>query len=374
MIGETQQDAAIRAVDAWLHDGSGAQVFRLFGWAGTGKTTIAKQIAQHVRGKVLFLAFTGKAALVLRKKGCPNAGTIHGSIYCPVEDPLTGKVSFDINENSPVRDCSLVIVDEVSMVGKDIALDLLSFGKRILVLGDPGQLPPIQGDGFFVDAEPDFMLTEIYRQAADNPIIRMSMEVREGRKLQPGRYGGSLVALRRSIDRDVMREHVLRADQLLCGKNATRHAFNERVRQIKGIRGEQEEWHPTRGDRLVCLKNRKEEGFLNGGLWNLERSTWRDFGRSFDLIMGSEDEPDSGLKQARVSVQFFKGEEAEMDWRDRKRNEEFAYGYALTVHKSQGSQFDRVMLFDESQVFGENAKKHLYTGLTRAAESIVVIQ
>jgi ATP-dependent exoDNAse (exonuclease V) alpha subunit len=374
MIGETQQDAAIRAVDAWLHDGSGAQVFRLFGWAGTGKTTIAKQIAQHVRGKVLFLAFTGKAALVLRKKGCPNAGTIHGSIYCPVEDPLTGKVSFDINENSPVRDCSLVIVDEVSMVGKDIALDLLSFGKRILVLGDPGQLPPIQGDGFFVDAEPDFMLTEIYRQAADNPIIRMSMEVREGRKLQPGRYGGSLVALRRSIARDVMREHVLRADQLLCGKNATRHAFNERVRQIKGIRGEQEEWHPTRGDRLVCLKNRKEEGFLNGGLWNLERSTWRDFGRSFDLIMGSEDEPDSGLKQARVSVQFFKGEEAEMDWRDRKRNEEFAYGYALTVHKSQGSQFDRVMLFDESQVFGENAKKHLYTGLTRAAESIVVIQ
>jgi ATP-dependent exoDNAse (exonuclease V) alpha subunit len=374
MIGETQQDAAIRAVDAWLHDGSGAQVFRLFGWAGTGKTTIAKQIAQHVRGKVLFLAFTGKAALVLRKKGCPNAGTIHGSIYCPVEDPLTGKVSFDINENSPVRDCSLVIVDEVSMVGKDIALDLLSFGKRILVLGDPGQLPPIQGDGFFVDAEPDFMLTEIYRQAADNPIIRMSMEVREGRKLQPGRYGGSLVALRRSIDRDVMREHVLRADQLLCGKNATRHAFNERVRQIKGIRGEQEEWHPTRGDRLVCLKNRKEEGFLNGGLWNLERSTWRDFGRSFDLIMGSEDEPDSGLKQARVPVQFFKGEEAEMDWRDRKRNEEFAYGYALTVHKSQGSQFDRVMLFDESQVFGENAKKHLYTGLTRAAESIVVIQ
>jgi exodeoxyribonuclease-5 len=374
MIGETQQDAAIRAVDAWLHDGSGAQVFRLFGWAGTGKTTIAKQIAQHVRGKVLFLAFTGKAALVLRKKGCPNAGTIHGSIYCPVEDPLTGKVSFDINENSPVRDCSLVIVDEVSMVGKDIALDLLSFGKRILVLGDPGQLPPIQGDGFFVDAEPDFMLTEIYRQAADNPIIRMSMEVREGRKLQPGRYGGSLVALRRSIARDVMREHVLRADQLLCGKNATRHAFNERVRQIKGIRGEQEEWHPTRGDRLVCLKNRKEEGFLNGGLWNLERSTWRDFGRSFDLIMGSEDEPDSGLKQARVPVQFFKGEEAEMDWRDRKRNEEFAYGYALTVHKSQGSQFDRVMLFDESQVFGENAKKHLYTGLTRAAESIVVIQ
>src|ERR1700704_3832073 len=80
-----QQDAALQAVAAWLKArpgrGSTPAVFRLFGYAGTGKTTLAKHLAEGVEGKVLFAAFTGKAALVMRRKGCQNASTIHSLIY-----------------------------------------------------------------------------------------------------------------------------------------------------------------------------------------------------------------------------------------------------------------------------------------------------
>ena len=72
------------------------------------------------------------------------------------------------------------MIDECSMVDAELGRDLMSFDVPVLVLGDPAQLPPIQGGGFFTEAEPDAMLTEVHRQAQDDPIVRLSMEVREG--------------------------------------------------------------------------------------------------------------------------------------------------------------------------------------------------
>ena len=152
-----QQDAALKAVSSWLKQGQGP-LFRLFGYAGTGKTTLARYFAEQVDGDVQFAAFTGKAAQVLRSKGAVNAKTIHSLIYRPrgeeaVEDEETGKTSmapmFSLNRQSPVAKASLIIVDECSMVDEELGRDLMSFGTPILVLGDPGQLPPISGGGFF---------------------------------------------------------------------------------------------------------------------------------------------------------------------------------------------------------------------------------
>ena len=89
-----QQDSALKAVSRWHKNSKGPQIFRLFGYAGTGKTTIAKEIAAAVGGGVSFGAFTGKASLVLRKKGCYGASTIHSMIYKPVQDEDTGVVEF----------------------------------------------------------------------------------------------------------------------------------------------------------------------------------------------------------------------------------------------------------------------------------------
>src|SRR5688572_1511980 len=182
-----QQDAALLAVSRWLKTGR-PQVFRLFGYAGTGKTTLARRIADDAGGEVLFAAFTGKAAQVMRNKGCRNARTIHSLIYRPrgeKPEKETGELqpAFALNRTSEVRKAKLVIIDECSMVDEKLGRDLLSFGTPILVLGDPGQLPPVKagegGGGYFTEAEPDVMLTEIHRQARENPIIALAQTVRE---------------------------------------------------------------------------------------------------------------------------------------------------------------------------------------------------
>ena len=352
---------------------------RVFGYAGTGKTTMAKEIASAVDGDVLFMTFTGKAALVLRSKGCAGASTIHGAIYKPEEDPLTGYTEFKLNPDSQVAKAALVVVDEISMVGQDIGADLLSYGTKVLVLGDPFQLPPISGEGFFTSQAPDILLTEIHRQAADNPIIRLSMDIREGRVLQPGQYGESLVVRQRGIDKDSLRAMVLAANQLLCGRNITRQNFNRRVRELRGIEGQPEAWMPTVGDRLVCLKNNRTKGLLNGGLWtvnkvSIKRDRLYDEKSKFVMKVASLDDPAAIIPvDVETPFPYFRGLEKEMDWRDRKKADEFCHGYALTVHKSQGSQWDNVLIFDESSVFRDTAPNHLYTGVTRAAEKVTVV-
>lgn len=359
-----QQAAALAAVDKWARDRRGPQIFKLFGFAGTGKTTLAKHIAEGIDGQVLFAAFTGKAALVLRKKGCGEASTIHSLIY-KVEDDEDGDGGdpvFTLNPDSGVKFAKLVIIDECSMVDEELGQDLLSYGTKILVLGDPAQLPPVRGDGFFTNGEPDFMLTDIHRQAADNPIIRLSMDVRAGHRLLPGEYGDSKIIRRAGLGA----KEVLAADQVLCGMNKTRQAMNQRIRQLKGITSPM----PVSGDRLVCLKNNREKGLLNGSLWTADGVTVRTdrVGMTVKSLDGMEDPG-----ELSVPREFFLGTEKDLEWHQRRHADEMCFGYALTVHKSQGSQWDNVMLFDESGSFRENRINHLYTGLTRAAERITII-
>lgn len=371
MSWSPQQEQAIAKVQAWLKDKSAPQVFRLFGYAGTGKTTLAKALAETVKGSVLYATFTGKAALVLRKKGCEDASTIHSLIYRVEVDEATGEHSFILNDESDLCSAALLIVDEVSMVGADLAKDLLSFGVRILVLGDPAQLPPVKDEGYFINAEPDVMLTEVHRQAQDNPIIRMSMDIREGRRLQPGRYGDSLVARSRDLPRDELGSMVLGADQLICGLNKSRVSFNQRIRTMKGLRGDSVDWHPKRGDRLICLRNDRQLGLFNGGLFDLEKVI--DLGGKLRMRVHALDEDRQPLT-VETFENFFCGTESELDWRELRGTQQFTFGWAITCHKSQGSQWDNVIVFDESGAFREAKRNWLYTAITRAAESVTVIQ
>ncbi|MGV8833218.1 MAG: ATP-dependent DNA helicase [Devosia sp.] len=359
-VWSPQQDAALLAVSEWLKDTDGPQVFRLFGWAGTGKSTLAVHLAQDVR-KVRFAAFTGKAALVMRKRGCKGAQTIHSLIYTLVSEK-EGEPRFVLDAESPAADADLIVIDEVSMVDEQLGKDLLSFGVKILVLGDPFQLPPVQGAGFFVTQEPDIMLTEIHRQAADNPIIHLSMQVREGGFLERGTYGDSIVVGRENVDRNA----VLEADQVLVGRNKTRLQYNDRLRELKGLPFHE----PVIGDRMVCLRNNARKKLLNGQIWIVTEATRRSNGK-WSLLLGA----DEGKGEAKVLTHkaFFAGEEDAMSWPERRQFDEFTFGYCLTVHKAQGSQWDNVYLFDESFVFREERARWLYTGITRAAEKITVV-
>jgi exodeoxyribonuclease-5 len=268
--------------------------------------------------------------------------------------------------HAPASQAKLIVIDECSMVDAELGRDLLSFGVPLLVLGDPAQLPPVQGGGYFTEAEPDVMLTEVHRQAQEDPIVRLSMQVRAGEWLEPGRYGRTEVVRRDALDP----QRVLDADQVLVGRNATRRAYNARLRLRRGF----DQPLPQAGDKLVCLRNNRRKGLFNGGLWQVsERLTSRARVSVVRMKLASEEE--TARKPLKVSVrpECFTGGIEQVEWLQRKRHDEFDYGYVLTVHKAQGSQWDDVVLFDESFAFPDSRERWLYTGITRAAKQLTVV-
>lgn len=399
-----EQSRALDAVAKWFSSGD-EQVFYLAGYAGTGKTTLARHFAEQCGGQVMYGAFTGKAAYVMRQKGCLGATTIHKMIYKPkdksgerlrelhkkladliddlsrrevadvegnhgvqnirreisIEEDNLRRPAFGLDPTSPVSRADLLIIDECSMIDDIVGDDLMSFGTKLLVLGDPAQLPPVKGAGYFTSRRPDFQLTEIHRQARDNPIIALATTVREGGRLELGRYGESRV-IRWG---EVGREECLGADQILVGTNKFRRNMNQKMREILGHAGPL----PVRGDRLVCLRNDHEVGLLNGGLWSTLTCMGDVDDQRVALEVESIDESQRVTCEAHVPP--FLGED--VPWYEMKEAQHFDYGYALTCHKAQGSQWDSVMVFDQSGSFPRaDQPRWLYTALTRAAERVTV--
>jgi exodeoxyribonuclease-5 len=253
------------------------------------------------------------------------------------------------------------------MVDEALGRDLMSFGTPILVLGDPGQLPPISGGGFFTEHEPDILLTEIHRQARDNPIIDLAMQVREGREIMHGDYGTAQVIGKNDVDRDM----VLEADQVLVGINRTRRRYNQRLRELKGF----DQTYPQAGDKLVCLQERSRQGpaqrFALAGddLVEGNRQT-----RHQPAVRPEDDDMDRGSAKIKLLKSAFDDPDLEVPWQTKKRYDDFDYGYALTVHKAQGSQWNSVVLFDESFAFRDSRERWLYTAITRAAERLVIVR
>jgi exodeoxyribonuclease-5 len=181
-----QQDRALALVRDWLR-ARDRPVFRLFGYAGTGKTELAREIGANAAGTT-FAAFTGKAAHVMRQGGCAPCSTIHRLIYDARYDEQRRRYRYQLKSKAALSDIKLIIVDECSMVNDVLAKDLLSFGIPVLPIGDPAQLPPVKGASYFMAGAPDVMLTEIHRQALENPILRLANQIRAGGRLPPAGY------------------------------------------------------------------------------------------------------------------------------------------------------------------------------------------
>ncbi|RFP88265.1 ATP-binding protein [Rhodobacteraceae bacterium 63075] len=361
-----QQSAAHDTVAAWLKfEANKKQIFRLFGYAGTGKTTLARHLADGLDGPVVYAAFTGKAALMMQKNGCQGASTIHRLIYKPVRDK-EGRVTFKLNRHSAAAAAALIVVDECSMVDKTLARDLMSFKTPILALGDPAQLPPVKGAGFFTEATPDAMLTEVHRQAQDSPVLRLATAVREGRPLEYGVYGDSKVVPDGTLDT----AEILKADQLIVGRNTTRHHLNSYVRHCLGYEAEK----PVSGDRLVCLKNDYELDVFNGGMFEVVSDPkLGKYTKQYGMKVISEDYPDEPAFRISVKPEFFKAGEPRLSKKDLAKIHQFTFGYALTAHKAQGSQWNNVVVDNESWVGGNDPQKWLYTAITRARERVTVV-
>jgi exodeoxyribonuclease-5 len=371
-----QQNEALSKAAAWLRLRY-APTFYLAGYAGTGKSTLALHVAAQERGEVRFAAFTGKAARVMRSKGCRGAKTIHSMIYKAQTD-AEGRTLRDENGNilleldpDALSGVSLVIVDEVSMVNEDLAKDLLSYGVPVLVLGDPAQLPPVKGEGYFTSRNPDYMLTEVHRQAKDSPIIRVATEIREGQnRFAPVSVPGLHICRREDLERNLVTD----ADIVIVGRNDTRQRYNARLRQLKGF----EDPNPMVGESLICLRNDRDKKISNGEIFRVvtkSRAVKHRGAKVLRYTLADPENPERPEIEVKVRPEFFRPDSSAdvIDWKQLADTQRFTFGLAITAHKAQGSQWPNVCVFDESSAFREDRARWLYTAVTRAADNLTLV-
>ncbi len=430
-----EQYAGVKRIVDWFRNDTGQkQVARIFGYAGCGKSTILRFILDELglsphRGArdgicvpgVVTATFTGKASYVLRRKGTP-ASTIHSLIYSVIEateqevaaaakairdaeanvralsgfertaaevgiEAMRQQVAqmkhprFAVNPASDAADAELIVLDEVSMVGEEMARDLMSFRKPILVLGDTGQLPPIKGEGAFTRDEPDVMLTEIHRQAAESAIIRLATMARTGHPIGFGIYDSHVAKMRKA---DITPGQALRCGQLICGRNATRLQLNNAMRSAAGLGGST---LPSGGaEKIICLKNQNDIGLINGMFVTLE-DVVDENSLFFSAVVTDEDgrsvaplDPNGRPGRLRIYKGHFEDhvspdpERHDRDWRDKRSLTEATFGWAITAHKSQGSQWTIVIVWDDGLGRTElDRRRWLYTAITRAERGLVLL-
>lgn len=403
MEWSTQQQAALDAFSKWLDNPS--PVFYLTGNAGAGKSTLSSHMASLVGGTVYYIAFTGKAAQVLQTKGCLGARTIHSLIYLPrikcaeklkemqarlkaEKDPAKRKKlsdevererenlarpAFTLNTHSDIRQASLVVLDEASMLGQKVGLDLFSFGVPVLAMGDPGQLPPVGDEPYFKHTKPNAHLSQIHRQAEGDPIIEIATKLRQDEWIPFGYYGESRVCSmpKGGIDAiDVCR--LAEYDQIIVGKNATRHTLNRRIRSEYY---ERLDHLPVEGDKLVCVKNDYNYGLMNGSQWYVVKRDDMDEDNMILTVTSADAPPEDRYEfQVPAFKHYFEGRKDDIEPYWAADAVHFEFGYAITCHKAQGSQYDSVVVLDESYCFRDQRNKWAYTAATRAAKKLTFIR
>lgn len=344
------------------------------GYAGTGKSTLVSHIIQALNllpDEVTYATFTGKAAQVLQQKGCPNATTAHKLLYHFQKSGI-----YYISTPKPTYELSkfkLIVVDEVSMLPGSMWDLLISHGIHVIALGDPGQLPPIYETNGVLD-EPHIFLDEIMRQAKENEIIRISMDIREGKPLEL--FDGANVKI---IDKHSVVPGMLSwADQIICAKNDTRQGLNKFYREYF-LKFNSDE--VQNGDKVICLRNEwrkfsnERYNLINGTIGYVEH---------LNLIPNHPMDGSCFVDLRGEMGDIFSNLCINLNYNEYIGNNlkgkipkpvPFDFGYAITCWKAQGSQWNKILLYEENFPFDRQEKKrYLYTGITRAIDKVVIVR
>lgn len=410
----SDQENAKKSIMEWFLN-LDTQVFVLSGYAGTGKTFLLKHVicdclSLEPEKQVAFVAPTGKAASILIRGGTP-ASTIHSLIYKMDDDAFDVSVEGEIlrerlkfiKRDKLASDYKLIVIDETSMVSDELMRDLLSFGVKCLFCGDNAQLPPVNGNSSLLD-HPNCLLTEIMRQEIDNPIITLATMARRGEFIPFGNYGEiAAVVAREDFTGKTRKKILLKADQIICGRNKTRTALNNEIRLYKGL---SDSPLPQENEKVICTLNNWErtiddEGrfhLVNGiigfcsnveeksdGLGTMSfRAEFLDYTIHkvpFDEGIFVDDKyyhmygelavkMENGLVVSESNFAALHNNKAEGE----EMISRFEFAYAITCHKAQGSEFDFIVVFDESRAFGQDAPRWLYTAVTRAKKKLLIVR
>lgn len=440
-----EQDAALDAAAKWFSESYPNQtVFRLFGYAGTGKSTVINALVARLGlsgREVAYVAPTGKAAKVLTRKGC-EAKTVHKTFYKLVSSPeeywnelgrereeLVSRTAAKPNSKSlsawqarmeaidgelgaPMaddiefqflglanvpHDARLIVVDEASMLEDGHYDDLSNVGLPLILVGDPGQLPPVSGTGKAM-MSPDVTLRTIHRQADDSNILAIANLARsgehivygddgEGVSVRDGTYqkGKIHIAIRKA---HLTLDEVASYDQIICGRRATRNSINDLMRKHWNIDG----MYPSgaEGEKLIVTRNyEKGDVYIPNGSMITIQSTGRDGNvkvrgnsRSIDFTAKITSIDDDPVDVDGHTIWRLPFEDVLDEQKDRRRTEalwakstiQAEWAWAITAHKAQGSQWDSVLLFDESWALREDKAKWLYTAATRAAKKLTIVR
>ena len=338
---------------------------------------------------VLFVAFMGKAASQMSRNGLP-AKTIHSAIYDYCEKYardeegkliLTGKgkpkkVSYFKLKERISKKIKLIVVDEASMVDKKTAVDLLSFGVPVICLGDLNQLPPVFGDPYFLN-KPDVVLKQIMRQAEGDPIIYLAQCILNDKELKYGVYGNSAVIRKHDITDFQFRQ----ADIILTGTNRLRFNINNYCRtELKKIKNLE---YPNYGEKVICRKNNwdqcidKNIYMTNGTTGFVDRIDKRSYNTNTMIMDFRPDFTKKSFKNIEFDLNHMyaiPGSENNKITPYGYTYDKMEFAYAITVHSSQGSQWDNVLYMHENFMRSvEDRKKLLYTAITRAAKSLTIV-
>jgi exodeoxyribonuclease V len=378
------------ALQWWKTDPS--RPFLIQGYAGTGKTAMLEHLADHLDAEAAYVAFTGKAASVIRGKvgAALFVGTIHSAIYAmkmegdvdkyealkqeadqstnpayaaSLRAQMQGLIWFTYtlrdrfawDDGADAGTDRIIFVDECSMVADKLGADLMRLAEEngycVIAVGDPAQLPPVEGDPYFT---PDRchcapVMEEIIRQREGSPILLLASGVRQGWAPVYGQWGNELtITTRDHVNPDAY-------DQIVCGTNKTRHALNTAARARRG-------WSamtpPQPGERMIILDNDHRLGVYNGEIFTVMVCAYG------EIVARFEDG-----REVKIPLNL------EIPGQQKIRNRTYvAYAYAITAHKAQGSEFRNLLVMNESWAFRENANRWLYTAATRARNHLTLAQ
>ncbi|MBL7159262.1 AAA family ATPase [Candidatus Microgenomates bacterium] len=371
----------------WLKKPKG-QSITVGGYAGTGKTTLIGVLRKMIKNispkaRIAFACYTGKASQVLKSKLLEQkslyskdfCGTIHSLMYSPRLDKHGKIIGWRRNRSIPYN---LIIIDEASMVTENIWHDLKSYGILIICVGDHGQLPPID-DGFNLMEKPILRLERIHRQAKGNPIIQVANLARTSGNIPTKQYSLAVKKLKKQTSEAQSLCQKIFADYnnqtlILCGRNRTRVYLNQKIRNILGHHSNE----PINQETLICLKNNYENPdgpIFNGMLGKLlEIKPHKEHWYKTEIYFPDEKRYFKGLiSKYQFNQERFIEEVKGIHYKE--IGDRFDFGYALTVHKAQGSQANRVLLFEEpcSHWPGELWNRWLYTAVTRAIKELYII-